>query len=166
MCGYCGESLVQKYFQRPTDYDKNLPIKGHASGIVACLLGTSGTFLLLAAEIVHFMALCGFGPEDLRPLRDVEWLLRGIVILLPAMGYLGRRIALGWQGGSLVGEGCWLIAASAGFTTCFLFYWEQGESGFYGFYQIPYLCTAGCGLLIAAQLAAIGNSRFWRTSKV
>lgn len=145
--------------------DKDLPFKGYAAGMATCLLGASGVFLLLAAEVVHFMALYGFGPDELRPSMDTEWLLRGVAILLPAVGYLGRRIALGRQGGSLIGEGLWLMGASAGFTVCFLFYWEHGESGFYGFYQIPYLCTAGCGVLIAAQLAAIGNSRFWWISK-
>lgn len=166
VCGYCGESLVQEYFRKSsTSAEKSFHSSKQESvwGFVSCLLGTVGGLLLLAAIVFHFLALYGFGPDSLRPSMDVSWWVRAVGILLPSTAYLGRRIALGRRCGSLIGEGVWLTAASCGFAGCFLIYWGQGPDWFYGLYQIPYLCTAGFGLTIVAQLAAIGNSRsLWK----
>ena len=85
------------------------------------------------------------------------------MLLIPTAVYLGRRAAFGRRGGSLIGEGVWLMLAGAGLTACFLFYWDRGLEWFYGLYQIPYLVTAGCGLILVAQLAAIGNTSYiWK----
>ena len=167
VCGYCGESLVREYFRRPTS-GNGQPILvankcGYILGLIVCLLGASGAVLLLSAEVFHLLALYGFGPEPLRPSMESTWWLRAVMLLIPTAVYLGRRAAFGRRGGSLIGEGLWLMLAGAGLTACFLFYWDRGLEWFYGLYQIPYLVTAGCGLILVAQLAAIGNTSYiWK----
>ena len=164
VCGYCGESLIQEYFQKSA---KSLPLQEERGslGLLSCILGVAGAVFALAGAIFHLLSLYGFGPENLRPEMDLNWWIRSALGLLPVTAYLGRRLALGRRGGPLLGEGIWLALASAGLTGCLLYYFGQGSAWFYGIWQIPYLFSAGCGMIALAQLAAIGNSRFlWRTN--
>ena len=152
-CGYCGQSLVQDYFDRSQQQDTPRAPSGALTA--SAVLGAFGVLSLLAAAVFQVLAALGFGPAELAPAMDRAWILRTLVMAACPLAFLAERLSAGMGRVRFVWSCVWLFLATCGLLLVTQLYFDEGSGGFYGMLAIPYLLVVGCALVLVSSVCAV-----------
>lgn len=153
-CGYCGESLVGKYFsgEKVGEHPHDQPISSGAAA--ATTIGVFGCIALIAALVLHLLALMGYGTGQ--PLElTIGWLLRiAPLTILPTI-LLVQLLMTGGRRKSLRMDAFWLFLSTCGLALVVQAYLDGRADAFYGVLALPYLLAVGCGMIVLSTVLSL-----------
>lgn len=153
ICGYCGASLVENYFNEGTKATEQYPAAGTGS-LAATVIGIFGGLTILAAAA--FQALAAFPPGSPPAYTPgLEWWIRLLAAIFCGALFFVQQVVLRGLRFSMVFDGCWLFASTFGLGISLLGFLSAGAQAFYGSLAVSWLVIAGCGLSILSCLVSI-----------
>lgn len=154
-CGWCGESLVEDYFQLKPCEEKEVLYQASFGGIMAMIFGIIGSLCLMAVLFLQINGLCGWFERMPYMVFNQTWIVKTIILAVLCFTYLIQQLVLHGIRTSVWFDSVWLLISSAVGSLIFLEYLANGISAFYNTDVLFYLLEAGFVFIIFSSVFGI-----------
>ncbi len=152
MCGYCGQSLVEDYFNTGKP-ESTTPAVG-PSHIAASVLGVFSCVMVWVALLFQFLLLFEGGGIPVESMDSLWWIRTVSMAAIPAVFLTQQAVRRGARF-SFWFDGVWLFLSACGLSLSVLAYMEGGAGAFYGSPAVAYMLVSGCGVACISCITGI-----------